>query len=226
MPLFLSVSRPVTPPERKPFCQTPNNDRFDISKTKGRKKNLVFFIWTFCHFSICILQTATLKLTTTHTCTPTSLQKRMATNESKTAVVWGANGISGAACLTELVKRPASEWSRIIAVSRRPMQSDTKDERVRFVAVDVLKSAPEEIAAKLKEAGGENITHAFHYTYIEKASEKELVDVNTELLDRALRATAEASKNVKMFLLQTGYKVRTPIGFICVVDVSHTKAIY
>jgi nucleoside-diphosphate-sugar epimerase len=128
-------------------------------------------------------------------------------SQSKVALVWGANGVSGSAMMRELTKLPSEEWSSIIGVSRREMQCGEKDPRIKFVAVDVLNSPIDEIVMKLKEAGGDKVTHVSHYTYIEKQTEDEMVSVNTTLLEKALHATAAVSKNVKVFHLQTGYKV-------------------
>ncbi|CAF1365626.1 unnamed protein product [Didymodactylos carnosus] len=55
--------------------------------------------------------------------------------------------------------------------------------------------------------GGQEVTHAYHFTYVAKNSEQELDNVNKELLCKALEATKKvARENLQVFLLQTGYK--------------------
>ncbi|KAJ3283660.1 hypothetical protein HK104_010277 [Borealophlyctis nickersoniae] len=130
----------------------------------------------------------------------------MSADLAKVAIVFGANGISGIAALDHLTWLTPLQWKRIIAVSRRHPQMNIADERVKFVSIDILASSVEELADKLREVGGDEATHAFHYTYVEKKDEMEAVKVNKELLDKALKATAAVSEKMEVFLLQTGYK--------------------
>ena len=74
-----------------------------------------------------------------------------------TAIVTGANGISGFATMRVLLENP-ERWSKVWAVSRRPPPKEmmallTPDERIRIehVAVDFLMDA-EDIAKQLKDA--------------------------------------------------------------------------
>lgn len=128
-------------------------------------------------------------------------------SEARNYIVWGANGVSGTAALRALVEQPSSVVGTIIAVSRRPPQIDLKDDRIKFVSVDILNASATEIAGKLKQHGGDKINIALHYTYIEKANNDELIQVNHTLLERALDATHLAARdNLQHFHLQTGYK--------------------
>jgi nucleoside-diphosphate-sugar epimerase len=68
--------------------------------------------------------------------------------KSYTAIVTGANGISGAHILQTLANAP-SRWSRIYALSRRPPNFPLND-RVTFVSADFLKE-PKEIADILQK---------------------------------------------------------------------------
>jgi len=130
-------------------------------------------------------------------------------NSSKVACVWGANGISGTAMVDILTEQPRDEWTRIICISRRPSQLDADDDRIYFISIDILKASVDEIVSELSKAGGETITHVYHYTYIEKKDEKELDEVNKMLFQKALDVTAKiAGKQVQCVSLQTGYKVR------------------
>jgi actin-like ATPase involved in cell morphogenesis len=133
----------------------------------------------------------------------------MTSTSTNVACVWGANGISGIAMIDALVEQPRNEWSKIICISRRPTQLDVDDDRIYFISIDILKASVDEIITELAKAGGESITHVYHYTYIEKKDEKELDEVNKILFQKALDVTVKiANKQVKCVSLQTGYKVR------------------
>jgi actin-like ATPase involved in cell morphogenesis len=132
----------------------------------------------------------------------------MASSSTNVACVWGANGISGTAMIDILVEQPRNEWSKIICISRRPTQLDVNDDRIHFISIDILKASVDEIVTELSKAGGETITHVYHYTYIEKKDENELDEVNKILFQKALDVTVKiAGKQVKCVSLQTGYKV-------------------
>ncbi|KND03569.1 uncharacterized protein SPPG_01044 [Spizellomyces punctatus DAOM BR117] len=122
------------------------------------------------------------------------------------AIVFGANGISGTAMLQALVAQEPAQFSKIVAISRRPPQINLDDPRIHFVSIDILNSSLNEIIKKMRDAGTQDASHAFHYTYIAKNDEEELTEVNKELFHKALEATAAVAKDLKCFLLQTGYK--------------------
>lgn len=126
----------------------------------------------------------------------------------KVACIWGANGISGMAMVDLLAKQSDKEWSKIISISRRPMLSDIDDKRIHFISIDIIKASIDEIVSELNKAGGQEITHMFHYTFIEKMDPAESNEVNKTLLQKALQATEQvACKSVQCISLQTGYGV-------------------
>jgi nucleoside-diphosphate-sugar epimerase len=126
---------------------------------------------------------------------------------AQSVLVWGANGVSGIAAVHALLEQPSSKISKVIAVSRRPPQIPVDDDRLTFLSIDILKTSSDEMAEKIRAVGGDRISVAHHYTYIEKSDPREATDVNVLLLDRALEATwAAAGNNLKVFHLQTGYK--------------------
>ncbi|BGP46311.1 hypothetical protein JCM10450v2_002153 [Rhodotorula kratochvilovae] len=122
-----------------------------------------------------------------------------------TALVFGANGVSGIAMLEALSATPDTQWKKIIAVSRRAPVLEHKDPRIVFESVDLL-ADKDEVVAKLKHAGAEEATHTFFYAYVAKEEEQELVDVNRKLFSTAIEAVAEVAPNHEVFQLQTGYK--------------------
>ncbi|GAA6034193.1 hypothetical protein JCM8097_003773 [Rhodosporidiobolus ruineniae] len=122
-----------------------------------------------------------------------------------TALIFGANGVSGLALIEALSQTSTAEWKKIIAVSRRPAVLDHQDSRVEFVSADLLGSK-DELVSKLKKAGAAEVTHVAFYAYVAKDDEEELIEVNRKLFSNSLNAIAAASPHVKAVLLQTGYK--------------------
>ncbi len=68
---------------------------------------------------------------------------------TKVAVVAGATGIVGSLIIEQLIKNTnESEWSKIIAISRRKPELDKEDARFVHLPID-LTSSEEEIAKKV-----------------------------------------------------------------------------
>lgn len=101
--------------------------------------------------------------------------------------------ISGIAILKELSHRPASEWRKIIALSRRAPVLEHQDDRIVFKSVDLL-GDEKELATALKEAGAEEATHVFFYAYIAKEDEDELIEINRTLFDNVSGPGAEGDR--------------------------------
>ncbi|UJR26448.1 hypothetical protein I4U23_007778 [Adineta vaga] len=128
-------------------------------------------------------------------------------SSANVACVWGANGISGTAMIDAFIEQPRNEWSKIICISRRSTQLDVDDDRIYFISIDIFTASVNEIVAELIKAGGETITHIYHFTYVEKQDEKESDESNKILLQKALDASIKvAGERIKCFTLQTGYK--------------------
>jgi hypothetical protein len=108
-----------------------------------------------------------------------------------TAIVTGANGISGFHTMRVLLESP-QRWKKVWAASRRPppeammkLLPQEQRDRVEHVALDFL-SEPEEIAKVLKDKGV-TADVVFFYSYAQPAPKpgagawsnaQELVDVN------------------------------------------------
>jgi nucleoside-diphosphate-sugar epimerase len=136
-----------------------------------------------------------------------------------TAVITGANGISGFHMLRALLEEPR-RWAKVFALSRRPppaqmMRLLTEDQRKRFqhIVVDFLQS-PESIAQILRSAGVV-ADYVFFYSYAQPSPPEgqkawsnadELIQVNGSLLDNLLNALPLAGITPRRFLLQTGGK--------------------
>lgn len=134
-----------------------------------------------------------------------------------TAIVTGANGISGFHTMRVLLQSP-ERWSKVYALSRRPppkemmaLLPESQRARVEHIAVDFL-NEPSTIAEALAKITADYI---FFYSYLQPkpkegapvwSNANELVKVNTALLDNFLRALELAKIVPKRFLLQTGAK--------------------
>lgn len=136
-----------------------------------------------------------------------------------TAIVTGANGISGFHTMRVLLESP-KRWSKVYALSRKPPPKEmmallTEDERsrVQHVACDFLSSA-DDIAKALTSA---NVTadYVFFYSYLQPkqpegtrawSNADELVKVNGALLSNFIDGLQKAGIQPKRFLLQTGAK--------------------
>jgi hypothetical protein len=82
-----------------------------------------------------------------------------------TAIITGANGISGNYMLRVLAQDP-ERWSKIYCLSRRPPAIPTGlPKNAEHIALDFLKDS-EEISAVLKEKGV-NADYVFFYSYVQ-----------------------------------------------------------
>ncbi|KAK5071075.1 hypothetical protein LTR64_007578 [Lithohypha guttulata] len=130
-----------------------------------------------------------------------------------TAIITGANGISGHYMLRVLSQSP-ERWSKIYCLSRRPPYiPGGLPSNAEHIAVDFLKS-PSEIASVLKDKGVK-ADYIFFFTYLQPppaegkglwSDAQEMVRVNSALLDNFLGALKEADITPQRFMLQTGAK--------------------
>ncbi|KAL5085829.1 hypothetical protein Trisim1_009899 [Trichoderma cf. simile WF8] len=127
------------------------------------------------------------------------------------AIVTGANGITGAHMLRVLAEAP-ERWGTIYALSRKP-PSVRIPGNVKYLAIDFLAS-PEEIAQQLKEQVPK-VDYVFFASYIQAppkegegvwSDDAEMERLNMLLLSNFLSALTLSQKIPKRFLLQTGAK--------------------
>ncbi|KAI9654536.1 MAG: hypothetical protein M1821_006626 [Bathelium mastoideum] len=131
-----------------------------------------------------------------------------------TAIITGANGISGNYMLRVLAKDP-KRWSKIYCLSRRPpFIGGSLPPNAEHIPLDFLKE-PKDIAAGLKETGVTHVDHVFFYSYIQPPPKEgkglwsdadEMVRVNSLLLENFLSALSIAGLKPSRFMLQTGAK--------------------
>lgn len=132
-----------------------------------------------------------------------------------TAIVTGANGISGSYMLKVLSQAPA-RWSKIYCLSRRPpLVPGGLPPNAEHVALDFL-SDPADIASVLRSKNvSSDKTYVFFFSYIQVAPKpggalwsdaEEMCRVNALLLDNFLAALVQAGIRPRRFMLQTGAK--------------------
>ncbi|KAK5140780.1 hypothetical protein LTR32_006505 [Rachicladosporium monterosium] len=152
-----------------------------------------------------------------------------------TAIVTGANGISGFHTMRVLLESP-QRWKKVWAASRRPppeemmaLLSEEQRARVEHVACDFL-AKPEEIAAQFRDKGVK-AEYIFFYSYAQPkpkpgagawSNAQELVDTNSALLSNFLGALNSAKITPKRFLLQTGAKNCERYAFAVTIYDTHS----
>ncbi|PYI08329.1 hypothetical protein BO78DRAFT_441708 [Aspergillus sclerotiicarbonarius CBS 121057] len=129
-----------------------------------------------------------------------------------TAIVCGANGISGDYMLRVLCESP-ERWTKIFALSRRPLNKQWPS-HVEHASMDFL-NPPAQLASQMEE---KNIKadYVFFFAYVQPTPKEggsiwsaieELVKLNTQLLQNFLSAlTLTSSPLPKTILLQLGAK--------------------
>lgn len=130
-----------------------------------------------------------------------------------TAIITGANGISGQHMLRVLAQTP-SRWSKIYCLSRRPPAiPDLLPAQAEHISLDFLKS-PDYIAGVLK-SHQVHADYVFFFSYIQVppkhgqglwSNAEHMAIVNTELLSNFLAALPLAGMAPRRVLLQTGAK--------------------
>ncbi|KAI9037295.1 SDR family oxidoreductase [Aspergillus affinis] len=122
----------------------------------------------------------------------------------KVALVTGANGISGHAIVEHLIRRPDTEWSKIIVTSRSQLQSYWVDPRVEFIALDFLE--PKETIVRKMKAICSDVTHAYFTSYIHNNDFFKLAEKNCPLFRNFLEAIDTVCPSLERVCLQTGGK--------------------
>lgn len=144
------------------------------------------------------------------------------TLKNLSAIITGANGISGFHTMRVLLESP-ERWAKVYALSRKPAPSEmmallTEDQRsrVQHVAVDFLKTSDD--IAKAMRDGGVHADYVFFYSYLQPkpdpnkpkshswSNADELVEVNRNLLKNFIEALQKTGIKPKRFMLQTGAK--------------------
>jgi nucleoside-diphosphate-sugar epimerase len=138
-----------------------------------------------------------------------------------TAIITGANGVSGFGLLRSLLESP-ERWTKIYAISRRPPPKEMTEKllrpdqraRVEHVASDFLDD-PSQIAEALKAASVTRADYIFFYSYFQPRPKpgtgprevaEELLRINVSLLSNFLDSLSILDLKPRRFVLQTGAK--------------------
>ncbi|UKZ68190.1 uncharacterized protein TrAtP1_009225 [Trichoderma atroviride] len=140
------------------------------------------------------------------------------TAANRTALVFGASGITGWAILREALKYPTpSTFHKIIGLTNRPLDRSKsflpEDHRLVIVPGVDLTAAVDDVAAKLAGIDGiKDVTDVYFAAYVQPpgASDFEgfdiLKEVNVRILETAVQAVERVSPNLRFWSLQTGGK--------------------
>ena len=126
------------------------------------------------------------------------------TSQNETAIVTGANGISGQAMLKVLLRHP-ERWTSIYAISQGPtLAGGATSPQVHYLAANFLNSA-DHIASILK-ANNVKSGHCFFFSYKDSADPLVMDRENSAMLQNFIDAAYIADIGIKRLILQTGGK--------------------
>ncbi|KAI0006850.1 hypothetical protein F4779DRAFT_546074 [Xylariaceae sp. FL0662B] len=134
---------------------------------------------------------------------------------SKSALVFGASGISGWAFVNEILNDYPSQgtWGRVHALVNRPISRETllwpDDARLNLVSgIDLLRSTQEELEAVLKNKVPDidKVTHVYYLAYKSSLDHATEVRDNLTMAKQAITALDVLSPALEFVVLQTGCK--------------------
>ncbi|KAM0262568.1 hypothetical protein ACHAQJ_001613 [Trichoderma viride] len=156
----------------------------------------------------------------------------MSTIANRTALVFGASGITGWAVLREALEYPtASTFHKVIGLTNRPLDRSKSflpdDSRLALVHGVDLTASVDDVVAKLAGIDGiKNVTDVYFAAYVQPpgASDFEgfesLKEVNVRILETAVQAVERVSPKLRFWTLQTGGKA---YGFVHVPQLGFPK---
>jgi nucleoside-diphosphate-sugar epimerase len=132
------------------------------------------------------------------------------------AIVFGASGITGWAIVNAILNGypEPSAFSKVTALTNRPLSQEVsqwpKSEKLNIVSgLDLLKGSQSELEESLKSrvADVDTVSHVYFFAYIMDADPAKEIQINVDLLQRAVSAIDSLSANLKFVVLPTGTKV-------------------
>ena len=141
------------------------------------------------------------------------------------ALILGVSGISGWSILNQIQEYPTkTTFSRITGTTNRPFSLQqariSPDPRISLVSgIDLTKSVPDVVKLLREKIPDVNtISHVFFTAYVATNDFESLREVNTSLLETAIRSIEEVSENLEVVILQTGGK-----GFVQTISSSNER---
>ncbi|KAI1500240.1 hypothetical protein F5X99DRAFT_386906 [Biscogniauxia marginata] len=133
----------------------------------------------------------------------------------KTALVFGASGISGWAFVNEILHDYPKKgiWGKAHALTNRPLPRESSywpdDPRLNIVSgIDILGGSQDDLEKAIKEKIPDvnQVTHVFYMAYKQDNDADEESRVNLAMFSRAITAVDHLSPNLEFVVLQTGGK--------------------
>lgn len=142
---------------------------------------------------------------------------------SKSALVFGASGVTGWSFVNEILNdypRPQT-WARVHALTNRPLSLEQSqwpaDARLNMVSgIDLLAGSQDALERTLKEkiADIADVTHVYYLAYkAGRDAQQELRDA-VAMFERSVLAVDRLSSRLEFLVLQTGAKMCKLLVFI------------
>lgn len=132
------------------------------------------------------------------------------------ALVFGASGITGWAIVNAILNNyPSPEtFHRITALTNRPLSHDAaqwpaSDNLQVVYGLDLLRGDQAALESEMKQRvrDMQTVTHVYFFAYVMDMNAKKEIQVNVDLLRRAVTAVENLSPQLKFVVLPTGTKV-------------------
>jgi len=135
---------------------------------------------------------------------------------SKSALVFGASGVTGWSFINELLNDypKTGVWKRVHALTNRPLSQEQSqwpnDPRLNIVSgIDLLKGSQDELEATLKEKIPDigEVTHVYFLAYKANTDFKQELEDAVAMFKRSTIAADKLSPQLEFLVLQTGAKM-------------------
>jgi nucleoside-diphosphate-sugar epimerase len=136
------------------------------------------------------------------------------------ALIFGASGITGWAIVNTILNGypNPSAFSKVTALTNRPFTQEVaqwpKSDKLNIVSgLDLLKGSQSELEATVKArvADIDTVSHVYFFAYIMDTDPAKEIQINVDLLQRAVSTIDNLSKSLKFVVLPTGTKVLPPV---------------
>jgi len=140
------------------------------------------------------------------------------------ALVFGASGITGWSIVNTILNGypDSSAFSKVTALTNRAFTQEVsqwpKSDKLNIVSgIDLLKGSQSELEATIKSrvTNVDTVSHVYFFAYIMDADPDKEIQINVDLLRRAVSSIDNLSKSLKFVVLPTGTKVYTTCRRLC-----------
>ncbi|KAF2093843.1 hypothetical protein NA57DRAFT_68893 [Rhizodiscina lignyota] len=128
------------------------------------------------------------------------------------ALIYGASGITGWAIVNAILEGypDAGAFDKVTALTNRPLSADAaiwpKSEKLQVVSgIDLGKDGvQEDMKKRIKDV--DTVSHVYFFAYIMDPEPQKEIDINVDLLKRAVESIDSLSTKLKFVVLPTGTK--------------------